>query len=365
MKKESILTSVVVPLILAFILVFSLLGCTVGVIATTCTYSSAVLTGQIDEAEAPAKVQSSLQTTFDTQYNTTAVPSDVYMDVLTETWLKTAMINWIEDAYADPTTVPTVDYTDVEASITSYFASYAEDNDVDTESETYTEKLEEVTEDAEATITDAIDVYQIETMMDAGIWNKVFSHKSWCLGLAVGGGILSLAMLVLLIAYRRRPCYWIGAALFADGVICIVPAAILLGSGIIDQFTLKEASVYAVFTGLIEKFGWIILGIGIVFLLVGLCLWLGSVIKQRTKISATPVEAPESSESETSSAALDAPNSKEENDGAETEGTEASDDESNRNAETAEITADVSEDQSANTESADNNENKTTSTQET
>ena len=278
--QTSGIRSLLLRLLLSFLLVFSLLGTVLGGIGTTVLVSPTQFLQQLEKQDAAQKVHDSLQSKFETLYNTTAVPSEIYMDVLTTEWLDQAMTAWIEDAYAVPDTVPTLDHTAVDEAIRIYFEQYAEENDYEID-DTYTEKLTEITEDAADTIQDAVDVYHIAVMQDAGIWEKLLQYAALLEKITVGCCIISLLLLMGLLLLRKQAAYWIGTSLFANGIILTIPAAYILGSGIIGQFALKEAAVYAVFTGLMETLTDWILGFGIAACVLGLLLWTGSMLRTK------------------------------------------------------------------------------------
>ncbi|MCD8219173.1 MAG: hypothetical protein LUC50_02125 [Ruminococcus sp.] len=270
--------SIVLRLVLSFLLVFTLLGALLGTVGAFVAGSPALLLSEIHTQNAAEKVHNSLQTKFETQYNTTAVPAEVYMDVLTTQWLETVIEEQVQSAYAQMhqgTEKTAIDFTPLEESITAYFEAFAEENDYEID-DTYMEKLEEITENAESAVESAVDVYHFQTMQRAGILNRVTGLFRLLLAAAVGCGIVSLALILRLVLLRDHPCYWIGASLFADGVLLLIPAAVILTTGVIQQFALKETAVYAVVTGTMNVLTKAMLITGIVLAAVGFLLWFRS-----------------------------------------------------------------------------------------
>lgn len=283
-KNKSGAGGLLLRLVLSILLVFTLLGTVGGVLGRYVTASSSLLVSQLEKQNAPQKAHDSLQSKFDMEYNTTAVPSEVYMDVVTVAWMEDAMELWVIGNYSQANgnkTDPSIDFTPLEESITAYFEQYAAENNCEKD-ETYTEKLSETIANAKAAVQDAVDVYHIQTMKDAGIWGKVFDHRNLLTLLAVVCGVLSLVLAGLLVCLKDRPCYWIGTSLFADGVLLTVPAAWVLGSSVISRFALKEPAVYAVFTGTMTALVQAVLIVGIVLLAAGLVLLVGSVLRRNT-----------------------------------------------------------------------------------
>lgn len=283
-KNKTGAGSLLFHLVLSILLVFTLLGTLGGALGRYVTASPSLLISQLEKQNAPQKAHDALQSKFDMEYNTTAVPAEVYMDVITVAWMEDAMEQWITDSYARANGADLLtewDFIPLEESITTYFEQYAEENNCEKD-DTYTEKLSETIANAEKAVKNAVDVYHIQTMKDAGIWEKVFDHRILLTLLAAVCGVLSLALAGLLVFRKDRPCYWIGTSLFAGGVLLTIPAAWVLGSSIITQFSLKEPAVYAVFTGTMTTLVQIVLTIGIVLLAAGLVCIIGSM--RRNKI---------------------------------------------------------------------------------
>lgn len=260
-------------LIFSILLVFTLLGTVAGTIGAVVTASPALLVSQLEKQDAAQKAHDTLQTSFNTAYNATAVPAEVYMDVITVDWMADAMENWVTANYAGNEN--SLDFTALEKSITDYFEQFAEDNHYEKD-DAYTTKLEETIADAKTTVQSAVDAYHIQTMQKAGIWAKLDKVKLPLVAVAVGCGVLSIVLILLLL--KNRPCYWIGSSLFASGVLLTIPTAWILGASIITRFALKEPAVYAVFTGTMTALTQTVLIIGIVLLAIGLVLWVGSVL---------------------------------------------------------------------------------------
>lgn len=287
-KTRSGAGSLLLRLVMSILLVFTLLGTVGGVLGRYVTASSSLLVSQLEKQNAAQKAHDSLQSKFDMEYNTTAVPAEVYMDVVTVAWMEDAMELWVTGNYSAANgakTLTALDFTALEESITAYFEQYAEENNYEKD-DTYTEKLSETIANAKTTVQDAVDVYHIQTMRDAGIWGKVFDHRHLLTLLAVVCGVLSLVLAGLLAFLKNRPCYWIGTSLFADGVLLTIPTAWVLGSSVIARFALKEPAVYAVFTGTMTALVQTVLIVGIVLLAAGTVLLTGSIFRDRK----TPLE---------------------------------------------------------------------------
>ena len=269
-----------VQLLLSLVLIFSILAAVAGGIGVFLTASPSLLLSQLERQQAPAKTRSALESYYQTEYNATAVPPEVYLDVLSENWLRDAMELKITAAYDQlhgKNTAAQPDYSALEQSITDYFETYAAENGYEKD-DSYTQKLENTIQDAEKKVDSVIDVYHLGTLEKAGIWHKVqvLSKPLWLL---FGGGVvLTLVLAAVLLALRNHPLYWIGSGLFTDGVLLTLPAAAILGSGVISRFSLKDAAVYSVFTGTMKA------------LAVGLVLLIGSIARERSQVDGLPLK---------------------------------------------------------------------------
>lgn len=253
-------------LILSILLVFSLLGtvgCAVGVYAL---HGPSLMIAQLKKQDAAQKVYDSLNTKFQNDYNMTAVPAEVYMDTISVDWLEQGMEAQIRSFYTFENVPESLDFSALEDSITAYFEKYAEENNC-AKDDTYTQKLEETIQNGEKAITDAADICQTQTIQKAGYLPKL--HKLRALAYA-GLAVCAVVSAALLLALHQL--YWIGTGCFGAGVLLTAASAVVLGSGVIRQFVLKEAAVYAVFTGTMYTLTITVLVSGIVLLALGAVL---------------------------------------------------------------------------------------------
>ena len=270
----------------------TILAVVAGGVGVFLTASPSLLLFQLERQQAPAKTRSALESYYQTEYNATAVPPEVYLDVLSENWLRDAMELKITAAYDQlhgKNTAAQPDYSALEQSITDYFETYAAENGYEKD-DSYTQKLENTIQDAEKKVDSVIDVYHLGTLEKAGIWHKVqvLSKPLWLL---FGGGVvLTLVLAAVLLVLRNHPLYWIGSGLFTDGVLLTLPAAVILGSGVISRFSLKDAAVYSVFTGTMKALVLGMLIFGGILLAAGLVLLIGSIARERSQVNGLPLK---------------------------------------------------------------------------
>ena len=82
------------------ILAFSLLGAFALGYAAYATGSSHIYLHQLEQQQVAEKVRSNLETYYAAQEHSTAIPKEVYLDVLTTDWISTQMETLTEAGYA-------------------------------------------------------------------------------------------------------------------------------------------------------------------------------------------------------------------------------------------------------------------------
>lgn len=264
---------VILRLILSILLAFSLLGTAGSAVGVSLLHSPSLLISQMHKQNAGQKVYDSLNTKFQNDYNTTAVPAEVYMDAISVDWLEQCMVSKAEALYGADGNF--LDFSALESSITDYFEQYAAENNCEKD-DTYTQKLSETIQNAEKTISDATDICQTETLQKSGYLSKLEKLRTLTFAGAGVCGVLTILLLLLL-----RNGYWIGTGCFSAGALLTAGGAAVLCSGVIRRFVLKEAAVYAVFTGTMTALTRMVLFAGIALLILGAVLLAVHMFRQK------------------------------------------------------------------------------------
>ena len=269
------------------ILAFSLLGAFALGYAAYATGSSHIYLHQLEQQQVAEKVRSNLETYYAAQEHSTAIPKEVYLDVLTTDWISTQMETLTEAGYAGfrgANTRPAqsdVDFSALESSITNYFETYA-DSISYPKDDTYTEKLNEAISAAESKIYKQLDVFQFETMEKSGLFEKVIKLHRLSIYGTVGAAVVSVACLcVLLLLARRQRTYWMGCTLLAGGLMMAAPFGYLLGSQYFQRFSIKDPAIFSFFTGVMEHGSLVCMITGLIGAgmgLLGICI---GIIKSR------------------------------------------------------------------------------------
>lgn len=262
-------------LFLTLLFIFALFGTIAAGLACYVLNSPSALVREIDKQDAPEKVHDNISAYFEESYHTTAIPAEVFMDVITEDWVTEKMHQLVEDEYQHLLERTYTGYTfrdtALEESIISFFEAYAESIGQKQDA-VYNEKLQTTIDNANAQVLSRLDVYHFSTLRNAGMLQKVSAILRV---LPVGFcGILAISaiLMVLLILAEARAKEW-GWAYFPGCAFAIVGAFLaggsiyLLATRYFDGFAIKMPAVYAVVTGLLYD-GMKVLSVGGIGLLV-------------------------------------------------------------------------------------------------
>ena len=250
-------------------MVFAIIG-TVGVIMADKFYTPEYLISQVSRTNTYENAYNSLMKRFSDNYSVSNIPKEVYEKSFSSEWMKASIDEKIRSNYENREAV--VDCSEAEKCIIEYFEQYAHEKHV-IKDETYENKLAESISYAQKTALNEADVYSLDVMKRAGITGKISSamelvrkYKYACIGV--------LVFLLIIMILLKRSVYWVGTALFASGILLAVPTTIVIANKMIEKFSLKSFTTYTLVTGtlnsivgMIQKTGFIMLAIGICFII--------------------------------------------------------------------------------------------------
>ncbi len=282
-KKSNGIVNTILNLVVSFLMVFVIMATTVCFVGNYLTSSPEFCINQVEKTNISQTVYNTMKRNFETQYSTTAIPPEVYLDVIDKEWIENAIIKQIEVTYSlisgESRISYSPDYSALEASITDYFEKYAEENNY-VKDDLYNKKLAQTIENTKISINNSVDVYKLETMKRANIWSKVGK-----LGKTIDEifpvCIIAMVVLLILLIVLKNPIYWLGTSLFTSGTIFTVPCAWVLTSSVIQRFTIKEVSIYTIVTSAMTSLTELVLSIGIVMLVSALIMIISGIILER------------------------------------------------------------------------------------
>lgn len=279
----------ILRLLLTILLVFTMMGALGGSYVSYLLSSPHVFHQQVEKKLVPEKVHDSLSKYFQEQYNTTAIPPEVYLDVITEEWVAEAIENRIDAEYErlneadiiysaeeEKQTIP-----ELETALTDFFAAYAEEIQYEPD-EIYEQKLRDAVDHAETEVQTQLDVFHFNTMQNAGVLQKIAGNQLYLWAASIVCIALSIVLLIVLMRLERHGVwgmlYFPGCACFINGIFFTAACGWLIATQYFSALAIKIPAVYAAFTGVFYHCAYVGLYTGIVLLVLGLIAVAGSVI---------------------------------------------------------------------------------------
>ena len=248
-----------------------------------------IYTDIIREEKLAEKAYTALENDFKNQYNTTAVPPEVYMEAISEEWLRESMCISIENNInvlnGDDETAE-IDFTALEENITAFFYEYAESINYEPD-KAFEEKLSETITNAETKIQQRMDAFYLNTLKENGALDKIsryiplISILNW----VTFGASMALTFLLVFLERNRnfRRLYWSGTGFFCGSALTAIPMIYLLISGAANRFAVKDPVIYTAVTELLDSGISRILFKSAFFGIIGIVLIVLNVIFNKTK----------------------------------------------------------------------------------
>ncbi len=262
MKK---LSRYIPSLIVSVIMVFAVLGL-VGIIVADININSSRLKKKAEENSISAVIVSQLEKYYTQNYYTTRIPAEVYMDNISEDYIKGIVDSKIDSGFAALKGESSGEETDImnpglEAALESFYSDYADSIGYEKD-EAYEKKLDSAKKNAYNIISSSCDIYKFDALKEHGVIGKLTKLYSKMTLLtvcaAVGTVLLMLILFLINIKEKKSVIYWFGTISAVSGVLGIIPCAYLLASGYFEQFTIKQPQIFTsyttMFTGITEAF---------------------------------------------------------------------------------------------------------------
>lgn len=247
--------------LLTIILVFSVLGTGICIIADKIILNENTCIKIIDEKELTSKVKSVLDKTFENKSNSTGIPPEVYNDVLSQQWLDdTIKLNIIQgfgylNGSLDKFDV-SPDFESIDKNITDFFSSYADENGYIKDS-SYNDKLQKEIDNTHSIIINYTDIFKINTLYDKGVIGQVRRYIDYldkitylCIGLDV---FCIVILLLLCLKNTGEMLYWSGCGFIISAIIGLVPCVYITSSKYFDSFVIKQEQIFTAFTSYMYK----------------------------------------------------------------------------------------------------------------
>lgn len=242
--------------ILSILLVFSMLGTGICITADNVILNSQTCLEIISEKKLSEKIRKLLERTFKEKYNSTGIPSEVYIDVLSEKYIDNIVKLHVTEGFeylngrTDKFNV-SPDFEALDESITEFFDNYAEENGYIKDS-SYHEKLQKEINNAHSIVISYTDIFKLDTLSEYGVLTQARGYIKYLdkiTYICIGADILFIVLLLLLcIKNIKEILYWVGISFMISSVIGLIPCVYLTSSNYFDSFVIKQEQIFTAFT---------------------------------------------------------------------------------------------------------------------
>jgi len=244
--------------LISIILVFSMLGTGICIIADKVILNPDTCIKIIDEKDLDSKVKNLIDKTFREKYNSTGIPPEVYTDVISEQWINTSLkmniisgfeyLNGIAYTFS---VSPDLDFKELDESITNFFNTYADKNGYVKDS-SYYDKLQKEIDAAHRIIINYTDIFKFNTLDEHGVFSQARRYINYLdkiMYICIGADILCIVLIFLLCKKNiKEILYWVGSSFIVSSVIVLVPCVYLTSSNYFDSFVIKQEQIFTAFT---------------------------------------------------------------------------------------------------------------------
>lgn len=260
-SAASYISSFIVTLLLVFTLTAS-----IGCITTDKFATEQNFINLTEKKEISSVVHKELEKYFTEKYADTGIPVEVYMNSISEEYLRMVIKNRIDYGFTELNGGDSRKFadipvnTDLDNSITAYFEEYAKNTnyEIKDENDPYYGKLAAAKKNARTAIEEYCDVFKFNALIKHGIIKKVkplFNRldiiKIMCIG---ASAFLALVLLICNFKRIRDAFYWIGTGSLCAGVLGCIPCIYLLNTDYFSSFTIKQSQIYISYTTAMKSF---------------------------------------------------------------------------------------------------------------
>ncbi len=248
--------------IISFLVALLLIALQLSYVVTHILLKPSLYSESLADNNISAVVVEDLNTYFTRISATTDIPADVYMQNISKADISQSANDLITDSLAyltdENAPLPTVkyDFEPLNAGITQYFETYAEENNIEKD-DTYDKVLNSTIETAETQIEGKIDVLFLGQISQTSIAQKLHRYagllNSMVYICAVAIVILLIIMAVIIRHHKFNMFYWTGCSVFASSLVYLIPCVYLKETNAFGNFFIKTEYIKQAVTGLINS----------------------------------------------------------------------------------------------------------------
>ena len=215
-------------------------------------FQAVVLQEQLTE-----KAYDKIESYFKTRANSTGIPEAVFLRVVDKEMLYNGIMESVTQAFDylngnTPDYQFTMDFTEMEQSVTDFFEEYAEVNHYPKD-EIYQEKLQSVIAESEKEILFTVDNFKFSMMYEKG-WlarlKQVVSYLNTAVMVFVG---MTLVLAIIIVVLNRKRFinvpYWLGLSAFTAGILLAVPSFWITHTDYFSGFVVTDLQIFSAVVG--------------------------------------------------------------------------------------------------------------------
>ncbi|MCD7799914.1 MAG: hypothetical protein LUG94_01735 [Ruminococcus sp.] len=246
--------------ILSIVMVFLIIALHILLLFKYEVMSGNAFSKAIDSENIPSVVYNYLNDYFEEQYNSTGIPTDIYMQSLTEDDISNIVNNSVNNALEymsnkDDSFNIDYDFSNLETSLNDFFVEYAQSIDYPQDDEFYS-KVESTTNNAISVIKEKCDVFKFSTINDTGLFDNVrkYYHYIDYVQYALIGAIIILILILILLnrKYILDCIYWLCNSISISSILMLIPCIYIKSTDYFSSFSIKTAGTYNAVTGLLN-----------------------------------------------------------------------------------------------------------------
>lgn len=245
-------------LLLTMLLVFALIGLEGIVFAKNQLMRSEPYIEAVETNDVALKSMNAIEKYFKDSENYSGIPAEVYMSAITENDIKSMIEMKINNAFdyingsASGYNEMQFDFSELEKSISDYFAEFAEENNVEID-DAYNQQLQKTIDTAESEITNFTDVYMLKMIEKTGAFSKLNKLYGFVNPLIyITAGLAALCIIIILFLSRNNFFYWLSSAFLCSSVLALIPCLYFKFSGYLDKLVIRNDYIYSAVTGMLN-----------------------------------------------------------------------------------------------------------------
>ncbi|MEE5992513.1 MAG: hypothetical protein V3G42_04660 [Oscillospiraceae bacterium] len=247
----------ILNVIFTLFLVFSLIGTEMTLLMQRSALNVNMFRVVVQQEQLTEKAYDKVESYFKIRANSTGIPEAVFLRVVDKEMLYNGIMESVTAAfdYLDGNTQEyqfTMDFTELEQSVTDFFEEYAEVNHYQKD-EVYQQKLQSIIEESEKQILSTTDNFKFATLYEKGWLVKIRKLVGYLnIAVIVCIAITLILAVVILFLNKSRMLnipYWFGLAAFTAGILVVIPCFWVTKTNYFSGFVVTDPQIFSAVVG--------------------------------------------------------------------------------------------------------------------